>query len=126
MSASPRISSPLRHLVMAAVAAILTGCASAPQNASPQATPTAGTPESAAKLVDTADFIKKAQDEGWRPEISNGEVLYCKDETPISSRLPERTCLNKVGVEQMMLAEERQREQMQRPGAAPCPQVGSC
>ncbi|MGH8289999.1 MAG: hypothetical protein ACREV7_13405 [Steroidobacteraceae bacterium] len=116
MSASARICSPLCYLSMAAVAAILTGCASTPQAASPQATSaaaSAGSPESASKLVATADFTKRAQDDGWSPEVRSGRVLYCKDEAPLGSRFPERTCLDKVAVEQMMLAEEKQRESMQ-------------
>jgi hypothetical protein len=110
MSAAPRISSPLCYLAMAAVAAILTGCASSPQATSASSTES---PASASKLVDTADFTKKAQDDGWSPEIRNGQVLYCKDEAPLGSRFPERKCLNKVAVEQMMLAEQHQRETMQ-------------
>jgi hypothetical protein len=116
MSAAARISSPLSYIAMAAVAAILSGCASSPQSAPPQAASAAGaeSPASASQLVDTADFTKKAQDDGWSPEIRNGQVLYCRDEAPLGSRFPERKCLNKVAVEQMMLAEQHQREAMQR------------
>jgi hypothetical protein len=109
MSASAQISSPPRYLVLAAIAAILTGCASTP----PQSAAPTESPASASKLVDTADFTKKAQDDGWTPEVRSGRVLYCKDEAPLGSRFPERTCLDKVAVEQMMLAEEKQRESMQ-------------
>ena len=116
MSASRRISSPLCYLSMVAVATVLAGCASTARNA---ATASAESPASASELADTADFTKKAQDDGWRPEIRNGQVLYCRDEAPLGSRFPERTCLNKSSVEQMMLAEERQRQNMQRPAPAP-------
>jgi hypothetical protein len=132
LPASRRVSTPLCCL---AVAAIVTGCASTPQNASSQATSTstaapstaasAESPASTSKLVETADLTIKAQDEGWAPEVRNGEVIYCKDETPVDSRLPKRTCLNKVGLQQLMLAEEHQREQMQQHPAA-CLQAGSC
>ena len=114
MSDSRRISSPLCYLSMAAVATILAGCASSPQNATP-----AESPASASKLVDTADFTKKAQDDGWSPMVRNGKVLYCKDEAPLGSRFPERTCLDRVAVQSMMLAEERQREQMRQSTQAP-------
>lgn len=116
MPASRRISGLLCYLSLAAVAAILAGCASTPQATSPQATPaatSAGSPESASKLVATADFTKRAQDDGWRPEVRSGRVLYCRDEAPLGSRFPERTCIDKVAVEQMMLAEQKQRESMQ-------------
>jgi len=99
--------------------AIVTGCAGTPPSASPQATSAAvESPASASQLVDTADFAKKAQDEGWVPQVRDGNVVYCKDESPIGSRLPEKTCLDKVAVQQMMLAEEQQRENMQRAAAA--------
>ncbi|MGH8318268.1 MAG: hypothetical protein ACREUL_09860 [Steroidobacteraceae bacterium] len=109
-------TSPLRHLAIAAAAALVVGCASAPQNTSSHSA-VAQTPASVAKLVNTADFLQKAQDEGWAPQVRNGHVLYCKDVTPVDSRLPERQCLDKNGVTQMMLAEEQQREQMQRAAA---------
>lgn len=116
MSDSARVSSPFRYLCLAAVATVLAGCASTSQNAAPAS---AESPAAASQVVDTADFTKKAQDDGWNPIIRNGQVLYCKDEAPLGSRFPEKTCLNKVGVEQMMLAEERQRQQMQRTAPAP-------
>ena len=122
MSIGPRISSPFSYLAMAALAAMLTGCASTP----PPTVSTAQSPASAAELRDMADFTKKAQNEGWAPEVRGGRVLYCKNEAPITSRLPEKTCLNEVGLQQMMLAEERQRQTMQRPAAAGCMQPGAC
>jgi hypothetical protein len=125
MAASPRIRSPLSCLAIAAIVTVVAGCAGSPQPSSPapssaNATPAASaeTPASVSNLVDTADFTKKAQDEGWRPEVRDGQVVYCKDESPLGSRLPELTCLNKTSVAQMMLAEERQREAMQRAAAA--------
>jgi hypothetical protein len=119
LSASSRVFSPLCYLAAAAAAALLAGCAGTPQNPSSQAAPAEESPASASKMVDTADFTKRAQDDGWRPEVRNGQVLYCKDEAPLGSRLPEMTCLNKTGVEQMMLAEDRQRQQLQRSTQAP-------
>jgi hypothetical protein len=115
MSASAQISSPPRYLVLAAIAAILTGCTSTP----PQSAAPTESPASASKLVDTADFTKEAQDDGWSPTVRNGKVLYCKDEAPLGSRFPERTCLDRVAVQSMMLAEERQREQMRQSTQAP-------
>jgi hypothetical protein len=73
-----------------------------------------------------AKFTTKAQNEGWAPEVRGSNVLYCKDETPIDSRFPEKTCLRKTDLEQRMLAEEHQRQSMQQPSAAGCPQPGSC
>jgi hypothetical protein len=123
-----RVARPLFYLAIASMAAMAAGCAGTPQHSSAQnsssstAAPSAAaiteTPASTSELVETADFAKKAQDEGWAPEVRRGQVLYCKDETPVGSRLPERSCLNKAGVEQMMLAEERQRESMQKVNAA--------
>lgn len=116
MLLSARVARPLFYLAIASMAALAAGCASSPQPAASSAA--ANTPASASELVNMADFSKKAQDEGWAPEVRRGQVLYCKDETPIGSRLREKTCLNRVGVEQMMLAEERQRRNMQHVNAA--------
>lgn len=123
MSAAARISSPLRYLAMAALAAVVTGCASTPPTAS-----AAGSPASAAELRNMADFTKKAQDEGWRPTVRGGRLLYCMDESPMNSRLPQQTCLDETSLRQQMLAEEHQREAMQRPGAFGCQkgQPGGC
>lgn len=132
--AAPNISRLLYLLAIAAAAVSATGCASTPQDASAHAPSAASaaqaasqeSPASASKLVQTADFAAKAERDGWEAQVRNGQMIYCKTEMPINSRLPKRTCLNRVGVEQMMLAEEHQREEMQRPGAAPCLQAGSC
>jgi hypothetical protein len=127
MAASPRIPSLLRYLAVAAAAAIAAGCAGTPQPASapasssataaPSTAANAESPASASKLVRTADFATQAAQDGWHPHVQDGEIIYCKTEMPINSRLPERTCLSKEGVEQTMLAEEHQREAMQRPAA---------
>jgi hypothetical protein len=98
---------------MAALAGLIAGCAS-----TPPPTAAAGTPASAEELQKLGDFAKKAQDEGWVPQVRGDHVLYCIDETPLNSRLPEKTCLNQASLEQRMLAEQRQRDSMQHPGAA--------
>jgi hypothetical protein len=107
---------------MAALAAVVTGCASTP----PPTASAAGSPASTAELRDMADFTKKAQEEGWRPTIRGGQVLYCMNDAPMGSRLSDETCLNETSLRQQMLAEEHQRQSMQRPGAAGCPQPGAC
>jgi hypothetical protein len=123
MSVAARISRPFRYLAaMAALAALVTGCASTP----PPTASAAGSPASAEELRKLGDFAKKAQDEGWVPQVRGGRVLYCVDETPLNSRLPEKTCLDQTGLEQRMLADQRQRESMQRPFASACPQPGAC
>lgn len=119
MSGGARISSLLRYLALAALAATLTGCASTPPpTASASA---AGSPASTAELRELGDFTKKAQEEGWTTQVRNDQVLYCMDAAPMNSRLAERTCLNKASLEQVMLAEQRQREAMQHGPAYGCP-----
>lgn len=75
-----------------------------------------------------ADFTKKAQEEGWRPTIRGGQVLYCMNDAPMGSRLSDETCLNETSLRQQMLAEEHQRQSMQQAGAAGCRpgQPGGC
>ena len=121
MSTATRIARPLRFPgVAAALAVIITGCATTP----PQTA--AGSPASTAELRDMANFTKEAQNEGWTPEVRGGQVLYCMDESPMGSRLAERTCLDRTSLQQKMMAEELQRQAMQRPAAAGCGQPGSC
>jgi len=115
MSIAARISASFRYLsALAALAALITGCASTP----PPTASAAGAPATAEELRKLGDFAKKAQDEGWTAQVRGGQVLYCIDETPVGSRLPEKTCINQASLEQRMLAEQRQRENMQRPSAA--------
>ena len=115
MSIIARLSRPFRYVgAMAALAALVTGCASNP----PPTASAAGAPATAEELRALGDFAKKAQDEGWVPQVHGGRVIYCIDETPLNSRLPEKTCIDQASLEQRMLAEQRQRESMQMPGAA--------
>lgn len=120
MRVTPRISTTLRYLAVAGVLALAAGCASTPQHAAAQSSSGANTPASASSLVDMAKFTTRAQDEGWAPEVRGGNVLYCKDETPIDSRFPEKTCLNKADLRQRMLAEEHQRQALQQGSPAGC------
>jgi hypothetical protein len=123
MSGSARISSLLRYLALAALAALVTGCASTP----PPTASAAGSPASTAELRELGDFTKKAQEEGWTTQVRDGQVLYCMDEAPMGSRLSRRTCLNKARLEQVMLAEQRQREAMQTGPAYGCrPPPAAC
>lgn len=123
MSVAVRISRPFCYLAaIAALAAIVTGCASTP----PPAASAAGAPATPEELRKLGDFAKKAQDEGWTAQVHGGQVIYCIDETPVGSRLPEKTCINQASLEQRMLAEQRQREAIQHPAAAGCMQPGAC
>src|SRR5579872_5201257 len=106
MLLSARVARPLLFLAIASMAGLIAGCASSPK-------PEANTPASVSELVDTANFTKKAQEEGWEPEVRDGRVLYCINEAPVGSRLPDLTCLDKASLQQRMLAEEHQRESMQ-------------
>lgn len=122
ISIGVRISSPRGYLAVAALAALVTGCASTP----PPAASTAQSPASAAELRELGDFTKKAQDEGWRPVVRHGEVLYCMNQQSLGSLLPTPTCLDKPGLERVMLVEERQRRRLQVPKATTCLQFGLC
>lgn len=120
MSTTARISSPLGYLAMAALATIVTGCASTPP---PSA---AGAPASAAELLKLSNFTKKAQDEGWTPVVHHGQVLYCVNQASLGSHLPTATCLDKSGLQRWMLAEERQRQRLALPLATQCLPGFSC
>lgn len=57
------------------MAALVAGCASSPK-------PEANTPASVSDAGRHSEFTKKAQVEGWEPEVRDGRVLYCMDESP--------------------------------------------
>ena len=116
------LSTPLGCLVMAALAAIVVGCASTP----PPTASTAGAPASPAELRQLGDFTKKAQDEGWQPVVRRGQVLYCMNQTSLGSLLPTPTCIDKPGLQRMMLAEEQQRARLKLPMGTNCLQLGLC
>jgi hypothetical protein len=128
MASSPRISTSLRNLAIAAAAVIAAGCAGTPQQApvaappgaSPSAASTTNTPASTSELARTASFTTKAEQYGWHPAVRDGEVVYCKEEVGNGglSRIPRRTCLDRTGVQAELLAEEHQREQIQKAAAA--------
>ncbi len=134
MAVSPRTSTTLRLVAIGALAALAAGCAGTPQHDSALASPTAasptastaGAPASASELVRTADFTAKAERDGWHASVRDGNVVYCKEYMPMNSMIPRRTCLSKAAVKMQMLAEEHQRESMQRAGAAACPTGTSC
>lgn len=135
MAVSPRTSTTLSLLATAALAALAAGCAGTPQHDSALASPpaasptasTAGAPASASHLVKTADFTAEAGRDGWLASVRDGHVVYCKSVTPMNSMIPRKTCLGKSEVKMQMLAEERQRENMQQhAGGAACPTGASC
>lgn len=128
----------LRCLAVASAMVIAPGCTatrptdqSAPsssvQGIATSGTPADETPTSARNLVDTADLTTQAEEEGFRPEVRDGDVLYCRKQVDFSelTRIPTQQCLDKDELRLMLQKERQQRDAMQRMTSAPgCSQTG--
>lgn len=117
MKASIPWSRPL--VCLAAAGAILTaaGCASASRQpaasaatAAPAARAAGGTPASASTLVDSANLTTEARQEGYKPEVHDGAVIYCWTDAETGSSIPTRKCVNQDQMREMLLQSQQVRE----------------
>ena len=76
----------------------------APAKAATQTSTLAAAPD-----VPPADVLKKARRAGYHTRIKNGEVLYCKTDAQLGTRITQENCLN-----QNMLVLTLERVQLQR------------
>jgi hypothetical protein len=130
----------LRRLATVGALIIATSCAATgPANrnataASPAGNTTYGTPAdetpaSTRNLVDTAALTTKAEQEGFKPEIHDGDVFYCRKQVDFSerTRIPTRQCVDEDGLRQLLLREQQQRDEMRRMTSSPvCPSGTAC
>ena len=83
----------------------------APAAAAPAASASTAAPQPAASdrtVLNKAELDKDAQHflaEGYKPEMHNGEQIYCKKETALGSRLTQ--VKNCGTIEQLKLAEQK-------------------
>lgn len=121
----------LRHLAALSALLIATGCAAtgpANQGNTAASPPADETPTSARNLVDGADLTTKAEQEGFRPEVRDGDVLYCRTQIDFSerTRIPSRQCLDKDGLRLLLLREQQQRDEASRMRSSPVCPSGGC
>ena len=64
----------------------------------------------------SADFMKKARIEGWRPKLKMGNYLFCKTDDNIGSHIPSEKCLNETELKDVFAREDYQRQQIQQRG----------
>jgi hypothetical protein len=128
----------LRRFAAAAAVVIATSCAATPppsqstpaaslQGQTPAVIPADETPASARDLVDTAHLTAKAEQEGFKAEVRDGDVVYCRKQIDFSerTRIPTRQCLNEDELRALLVKEQQQRDEMHQMRSSPvCPQGG--
>ena len=134
MSGSVRSSQVLRSVILAGVLVVAGGCATtSPQPGSQAQGSTASadapatyqdeTPMSDSRLVESANFDTNAVKEGFKPEIRNGETVYCWSDSDIGTRIPTRKCVNRAELEIMLQRRQQQKDAMQQGGGGCSPGV---
>lgn len=132
MSVSVRWPAALACAVAATIT-IAAGCASVPRQSTVAATPVPRsrgaeeTPASAGSLVDAADLTTAAEEQGYKPEVHGGAVIYCWTDAETGSSIPTKKCVNQDQMREMLLQSQQQRQDIQRNQASQtsCPAV-SC
>ena len=72
-------------------------------------------------------MLAVAHDEGYRTQVRDGEVFFCRREIPTGSNLPRTHCVNSTGLRWELQQQERQRQQMEQGGMMNCqPGAAGC
>ena len=115
MKASILWPRPLVCLAAAGAILIAAGCASTSrQPAATAATAAGGTPASTGTLIDSANLTTEARQEGYKPEIHDGAVIYCWTDAETGSSIPTRKCVNQDQMREMLLQSQQVREDKQQ------------
>jgi hypothetical protein len=83
------------------------------QSSSAASTPAAQSEDAPTRVLmtkDLASMVKRAKDAGFKPEIRNGEVWYCKKDIAVGSRLPNKRCANEAGLLTMLDHTQEQKD----------------
>lgn len=134
MKASSRWLTVLGCLPLAAAIIISTGCASTsrpptasagPATAAPPAKTGDQTPASTGSLLDSASLMTLARQEGYKPEVHGGTVIYCWTDAETGTTIPTRKCVNEDQMREMLLQNQQDRQDLQRNEASEktCPGV---
>jgi hypothetical protein len=68
----------------------------------------------AARSGPSPELLKKARDAGVKPEVRNGETIYCWKDADVGSRLPTKKCVNEGQLELMLDRRQQQRDYYQQ------------
>jgi len=87
----------------------------------PAAQPTATTASAAAATTGglTEAQIKKFRGMGYKPVDQKGTTYFCRDETALGSRFPQRVCRTVADMEHQATYGQDEMSQMQRQGSSP-------
>lgn len=77
--------------------------------------------KSSAKSLDAATVVKKATRSGWRPEVQNGNTVYCRNDAEVGSRFSVRRCVSEMQLAVLIEQAEFDRDQLKQRGCG-----GSC
>ena len=105
----------MRFVALLALSAALAACSSQPTTPQAESAPAAAppapavavspvadpVPEAAAAKSETASAAKPAGKipSGYRRETRNGKELFCRNETMLGSRFPQKTCYTREQIE---------------------------
>ena len=81
----------------------------------------AGAAKSSAKPLDAATIVKKATQSGWRPEVKNGNTVYCRNDAEVGSRFTTRRCVSEMQLANLLEQAEFDKDQLKQRGCG-----GSC
>ena len=122
------------HALIGAVLIVAAGCAGQPRQAGP-GIPTAaatGAPTTAqvvdAAVADTPGLtphvLTMARDDGYRPRVTEGKVLFCRREIPVGTSLPHMHCVNATGLRWEVEQEQEQRRDLRQGVPTMCQGMG--
>ena len=81
----------------------------------------AGAAKPSAKPLDAATVVKKATQSGWRPEVQNGNTVYCRNDPEVGSRFTKRRCVSEMQLANLIEQAEFDKDQLKQRGCG-----GSC
>ena len=71
---------------------------------------------SAKPAADNAAVAKKAKQAGWRPEVQNGDTVYCRSDAQVGSRFSTRRCVNETQLALLIEQAEYDKDQLKQRG----------
>jgi hypothetical protein len=84
------------------------------------------TPMSDTRLVRSAQFSTTAEQHGFKPEVRDGQTVYCWADQDIGSLIPTKKCVDRTQLEIMLQQRQQQRDQMNHGSFGCTPGTSSC
>jgi hypothetical protein len=135
----------LRPAALAAALVLAAGCAASPptqSGAQPSSSAASSQPATAAaaapasyqdetpmsdtRLVSSAQFATNAEQHGFKPEVRNGQTVYCWADKDIGSLIPTKKCVDRTQLDIMLQQRQHQRDQMNQGSFGCTPGTPSC